>query len=575
MDTLAAGEVKFLIEPTIPELYNCLWNGTWDIVFFAGHSKTLERQGILYLNSQDQLTIEQLRHGFRQAIASGLQLAIFNSCDGLGLAEELGQLSLPQSIVMRLPVPDGIAQQFIKYLLQAYAEGDSLYLSMRKAREQLQSWENQFPCASWIPVIYQNPAVIPPQWSDFTPQPTSIPSLDFKFSKLRQSLAKVASITIIITTLVWFIQFCGWLETKELRAYDRLMVWRYDPPVDQRVLVVTIDDQDLAYQRKQGMGINMRGSLADAALNQLIQKLTLGQVKAIASDIIHDFPFEPNLAETIAKTDNFLAICRIKNPPTLVSIPPPSQLNQQQLGFSNWVIDDDGTIRRQILGMSPDNICASSLSLSLRLALQYLGDIPTKFQAQEPLKIGKIVFPRLKRTSGGYHLPENQGYQILLNYRRALPQIIPLRKILTISQPEVNQLVKDKIVLIGVSEYNHDLHYTSYSQGQQVKRLPGVLIHALMTSQIIDVVLGKEQLLHWVSDPLEILWIAFWSMIGAMIILLTRRSPIKIIFGIAVSVALIFTCCWVLLLNNIWLIAIAPILGLKLSAIISLTLSRN
>jgi hypothetical protein len=110
--SLNQGEVVFLTQPTPQELYTRLWQESWDIVFFAGHSKTIARQGFLSLNSEDQLTIKQLKHGFKRAIALGLKLAIFNSCDGLGLAEELGQLSLPQSIVMRMPIPDIMAQQF-------------------------------------------------------------------------------------------------------------------------------------------------------------------------------------------------------------------------------------------------------------------------------------------------------------------------------------------------------------------------------------------------------------------------------------------------------------------------------
>jgi CHASE2 domain-containing sensor protein len=570
LDTLETGEVKFLVEPTIPELYDHLWQDTWDIVFFAGHSRTLERQGILYLNAEDQLTIEQLKHGFKQAIASGLQLAIFNSCDGLGLAEELGQLSLPQSIVMRLPIPDEMAQQFLKYFLQAYAGGNSLYLSMRTAREQLQSWETQFPCASWLPIIYQNPAVIPPQWADFSYQPDAHLPFCLKVSDLRRLLVKTIWISAIATVLVWWLQVWGWLAGGELSSYDRLMVLGYHPPVDQRVLVVTIDDQDLRYQREQGMAMNMRGSLADPVLQQLLQQLESGQVKAIASDIIHDFPLNPQLAATIAQNDNFVGICRIQNLPTLVSIAPPSQLTTPQLGFSNWAIDNDGAIRRQILGMSPDEVCDTSFSLSLRLALKYLGNIPTKFNAQEPLEINHVVFPKLQTVSGGYRLPETQGYQILLNYRRAFPQTIPLRTILSMTPPAVNQLVQDKIVLIGVQGYNHDLHDTPYSRGQQAKRSPGVVIHALMTSQLIDVILGEQKLLWWVPDWLELLWITFWSMIGAVIILVAKRSPIQIMVAIAVSITLIFICCWLLLLNQIWLIAIAPVLALLFSAIIAL-----
>jgi len=572
LSSIDTGEVKFLVEPTIPELYDCLWHETWDIVFFAGHSRTLDRQGILHLNPQDRLTIEQLKHGFRQAIASGLQLAIFNSCDGLGLAEELGQLSLPQSIVMRLPIPDEMAQQFVKYFLQAYAGGDSLYLAMRQAREQLQSYEKQFPCASWLPVIYQNPAVTPPQWSDFCHQNEApIPS---EFRPSQQPWSALALVTAIATAIVLLLQSWGLLQPGELNAYDRLMIFRYSPPVAQKTLVVTIDDRDLTYQRKQNMALNMRGSLADAALDRLIQKLNLGQAKAIALDIIHDFSFAPELAETVAKTDNFVAICRVRNLPKLVSVAPPSQLDRQQLGFSNWAIDNDGSIRRQIIGMSPDNVCTSSYSLSLRLALKYLGDVPTKFNSQSPLEIGQTVFPRLRTTSGGYHLRDAQGYQILLDYRQALPATVSLREMLTMPQAKVNPLVKDKIVLIGATGHNQDLHHTPYSRGQQAKRFSGVMIHALMTSQIVDVVLGEQKLLRWVSSPLEILWIACWSIIGASI-LWRWRSPIKIVSAIIIALALLFLCCWLSLINGIWLVAISPAIALMISALLALVYRRR
>jgi len=51
-----------------------------------------------------------------------------------------------------------------KYFLEAFARGESLYLAVREARERLESIEDEFPCASWFPVICQNPTEIPPTW---------------------------------------------------------------------------------------------------------------------------------------------------------------------------------------------------------------------------------------------------------------------------------------------------------------------------------------------------------------------------------------------------------------------------
>ncbi|WP_199245157.1 NACHT domain-containing NTPase [[Phormidium] sp. ETS-05] len=54
----------------------------------------------------------------------------------------------------------------MKYFLTSLAGGKSLYLAVREARERLKGLEKEisFPCASWLPVIYQNPAEKPVTW---------------------------------------------------------------------------------------------------------------------------------------------------------------------------------------------------------------------------------------------------------------------------------------------------------------------------------------------------------------------------------------------------------------------------
>ena len=94
-----------------------------------------------------------------------MQLAIFNSCDGLGLARQLGNLYVPQIVVMKEPVPDQVAQAFLKYFLSAFSEGKSLYASVRQARERLEGLEDEFPYATWLPVIFQNTAEVGMSWN--------------------------------------------------------------------------------------------------------------------------------------------------------------------------------------------------------------------------------------------------------------------------------------------------------------------------------------------------------------------------------------------------------------------------
>ena len=163
-ESLPDAEIMFLVEPTRRELNKQLWDSDWDILFFAGHGNKEGETGQIAINPEESLSINELRNGLQTAIDQGLQLAVFNSCDGLELVQELADLKMPQIIVMREEVPDIVAQEFQKYFLQAFSNGKSLYLSVREARERLEGLEDNYPCASWLPVIFQNSAEAPWNW---------------------------------------------------------------------------------------------------------------------------------------------------------------------------------------------------------------------------------------------------------------------------------------------------------------------------------------------------------------------------------------------------------------------------
>lgn len=169
---LPQAKITWLITPTRQQLNEQLWQGNWDILFFAGHSFSQHSSEVcqIQINDRESLSIEQLKYGLKTAVEKGLKLAIFNSCDGLGLARELATLHIPQTIVMREPVPDPVAQAFLKYFLALFSQGEPFYLAVRKAREQLQGMEGDFPCATWLPIIYQNPAETPLKWPIQTKQ---------------------------------------------------------------------------------------------------------------------------------------------------------------------------------------------------------------------------------------------------------------------------------------------------------------------------------------------------------------------------------------------------------------------
>lgn len=188
-----------LVEPKRRKLDSQLWSESWDVLFFAGHSQTLYQEGIFHLNKDEKLTIEELKYALRKSIFSGLQLAIFNSCDGLGLASDLAKLSLPFSVIMREPIPDVIAHKFLKFFLDSFSQGENIHSAVKIAQQQLQGHESEFPFLTSLPLIYQN---------------INAPSLTWKYLKNKQS--KSVSIIDNIEKIIIFarnnkrkIQFTG------------------------------------------------------------------------------------------------------------------------------------------------------------------------------------------------------------------------------------------------------------------------------------------------------------------------------------------------------------------------------
>ncbi|MEM9925693.1 MAG: substrate-binding domain-containing protein [Cyanobacteria bacterium P01_D01_bin.50] len=149
-------EVVCLMQPNRRELCNALWDDEgYHIFIFTGHSGSREdgHIGWIELNDNDSLSIEEFKEALKHSINQGLQLAIFNSCDGLGLASQLAQLHLPRCIVMREPVPDKVAVEFLKYFFEEFTGDRSLSKALNRARKRLEHFNFDFPGAIWLPTI--------------------------------------------------------------------------------------------------------------------------------------------------------------------------------------------------------------------------------------------------------------------------------------------------------------------------------------------------------------------------------------------------------------------------------------
>ena len=358
---------------------------------------------------------------------------------------------------------------------------------------------------------------------------TGTSTLDNRLSRLRLSFHTVVLATsVAIASLVMGVRHLGMLQPLELQAFDSLQRLRPEERSDPRLLVITVTEADIRAQKQR------KGSLSDLALAQLLQKLEQYQPRVIGLDIYRDFPVEPeykDLATRMRQNKHLIAVCKSSDSESDPDgIPPPPEIPPERLGFSDFLEDPDGVIRRHLLALTPEpaSPCTASYSFSTLLAFHYLaaeGILP-KFTPDGNLQIGTTVFKRLKAHTGGYQKVDARGNQVLLNYRSShSPEKIAAQVTLTqVLSGQVNpKSVKDRIVLIGaIGPSAGDIWSTPYGAGPDQK-VPGVIMQAQMVSQILSAVLDQRPLL-WVWQGWgETIWIWGWSLVGGILALRFRR----------------------------------------------------
>jgi CHASE2 domain-containing sensor protein len=568
LEQLPGASTVFLVEPSRQELDKWLWDDQgWDILFFAGHSHSEDDRGHIHINPTSSLTITELKNALNHAIARGLKIAIFNSCDGLGLGRQLTDLQIPQIIVMREEIPDLVAQEFVKHFLGAFSEGQSFYLAVRYARSRLQGLEEEFPGASWLPVIFQNIAEETLNWQELCGQTNTIvlPKLTVRNLKI------TFLVSVLITGLITGVRSLGLMQQWELSAFDSMMRMRPDEGADKRLLVITVTEADIQAQTQR-----QKSSLSDSTLQELLQKLSPYKPRVIGLDIYRDFKVDsqyPDLVTRLRTNNNFIAICQVSgSKQQAVGISPPPEIPRDRIGFSDVTFDSDLVIRRHLLYMTPEpeSNCKSPYSFNFQLARQYLAKESIGFDItnENYLQLGKIVFKPIDVPTGAYQQFDGYGHQILLNYRSSRE----VAKQVSVAQILNNQFnpdwVKDKIVLIGVdSQSAKDYFLTPYSMGTTPNQeIPGVVLHAHMVSQLISAVLDKRSLLWVLPRWGEILWILGSSLVAA-ILAVYSRSQLKLAIFLSAELIILYGCCFVLLLYGGWMPFLPSALGLLITGI--------
>ncbi|NET33348.1 MAG: CHASE2 domain-containing protein, partial [Cyanothece sp. SIO1E1] len=380
-----------------------------------------------------------------------------------------------------------------------------------------------------------------------------------------------------IAVFIILLRVLGLLQPLELFAYDLLM--RLRPPEGQDPYITVV-------------GITSGENISDQALSDLLEKLSQYDPQVIGLDVYRDIeigsgPAGRNaLVDSLRAYENVITTCLLTPDGDVKgSSPPDAEIPDERLGFTNLIPDSDNVIRRQFLYLEPPEkaSCSIAYPLSLQLAFSYLESqsppIASESSEQQYLKLDNTIFKTLSSRAGGYQTPGigyiSEGHQILLNYRSPDPQLGSFVtyadwQVMDENSPLFNpDDLKGRVVIIGytsqeAAKNQEDLHSTPYSYNWLAKRqMPGVFIHAHMTSQILNAVLkGRPLLWSWPGWG-ECLWIGSWSLVGSGIVWLYRSASLWLATGTAVLA--LGGCCFMLLWQlGGWIPLIPPALGLIL-----------
>lgn len=381
--------------------------------------------------------------------------------------------------------------------------------------------------------------------------------------------------TLTTAAIVLSLRALGALQGLELNAYDQLMRLRPALPPDERLLVVGIDETDV--QSRQEWPIQ------DQTLADLIDVLLAAEPRAIGLDIFRDVPIGEGreaLLTQIEESDRLYPVCRLSSP-NLIGISPPPGTPELRVSFADLPVDSGGTLRRALLvaappadaSETPTHLCndpnAQLFSLGLQLALHYLEfeDIALGLTQGLELQLDDTVLTRLEANTGGYHNLHSSGYQIMLNYRAAADAIPQVSLTEVLSGQVSPDLIRDRIVLIGATTPEaKDAFYTPFSGGlEDDQKMPGVIVHAQATSQILSAVLNNRPLLwSWPSSG-EALWIVTWGLVGAVFASFVHR-PLVFALGAGVLLVSLFGICYLIFIQGGWIPLVPPALALVLAA---------
>ena len=392
-------------------------------------------------------------------------------------------------------------------------------------------------------------------------------------SQLKSNIRRVrqtAAIGLGLAGAIAVAAALGTFESSELKVLGQFFKARATAEnIDERILVVTIDESDLAR-----LG---RWPMSDATLAELIAKIDARDPVRIGIDLYRDFPVEPGtkeLAKTLERTPSVIGIEKAIG----VRVPPNSTLASLNRVAADLIVDTDGRVRRGLLSLrTRDNQVKHGLAAAL--ALDYLGEKgiypePVARRGRLVMQFGKSKVARFEKSDGGYTNENSGGFQVLMNYKNDESQFESISMTSVLDGALTDEMVKGRIVLVGSTATSlNDVFYTPPSGDDLVA---GVYVHAHLTSQLLDAALEGRPFLRTVPNSVELLWTGGWVLVSIATswsvlygkAIKTEVSIWRLIVCLLGSVAGLCITSYGLLAFGWWLPVVVPLVSMVATAVL-------
>jgi diguanylate cyclase (GGDEF)-like protein len=397
------------------------------------------------------------------------------------------------------------------------------------------------------------------------------------WSKIKQRVSKWQEVLIsasCMTGLTLLGNMMGLFQPLELKAFDQLTRLRPTEPRDNRIVIVTIDEQDLE---------NYGFPIPDQKLAQAIKNLKQENPRVIALDLYRNLPQEPGyeeLVEEFKTTDNLIGVEKVIGE----SVPPPHTLPPEKVALADIVVDSDNKVRRALLSIQREN-GQIQMGLGSLAALTYLADDYIYLEQVEPAQsktyqLGEATIKPFAANHGGYVRADAGGYQMLLNYRGVEYKFSNYSLTDVIEGKTPANWVRNRIVFIGsVSESVNDRFLTPFSSSSSrfPVSTPGVVIHANIASQLLSAALDGRHLTRVIDDYVEWGWLLLWCLLGAtQSWQFLEKNLIQNSFlfwsnlfvnSILMPSIILIGFSYILFIYGWWIPVVTPLIGLSLSAL--------